>query len=337
MKVYFNQLAGKLKKQLAPVYLVAGEEALQKMEAADMIRHTATEQGFAERNLFFVETGFDWGSIKTSSGNLSLFSQKKLIEIIFQGEKIDKAAADFLKSFVATLSPEVLVLIRANKVDARQAWVKRISDKGVFIQVYEKNASDMYAWIRERLLKVGLKAEHQVVEMISERVSGNMLSAAQEITKLELLCAEGLVKQSDVEQSVGVSAKFSVFDLADSVCAGDTPQAIKIMRVLKMENSPLPLILWSITTQLRKLAGFEQRLAQGERVDAILKSEWSSKQKVVRQALQRKLGRRWYSFLYWCGEVDKSAKGVGKDEAWNELMKLVLRLCAAGSLAQVRT
>jgi len=97
LKLYANQLGASLKKQLAPVYLVFGEEPLQKLESLDEIRVAARNQGFTERQSYLLEAQLDWDSLFGEFNSLSLFSDRKLIELDLGTSKITPAQQDQLK------------------------------------------------------------------------------------------------------------------------------------------------------------------------------------------------------------------------------------------------
>ena len=59
MKINANQLSTYLQKNLAPCYLVTGDEHLLVDEALDVIRAAARDRGFTSRDLHVATTGFD--------------------------------------------------------------------------------------------------------------------------------------------------------------------------------------------------------------------------------------------------------------------------------------
>jgi len=59
MQVKAENLAQQLKKGLAPIYLIYGDELLLVQEAADAIRAAARAQDFSEREVFTVDREFD--------------------------------------------------------------------------------------------------------------------------------------------------------------------------------------------------------------------------------------------------------------------------------------
>ena len=335
MKLYFNQLSGALSKSLAPIYLIAGDEPLQKMEAADMIRDAARKHGYADRQLFFADQGFDWGILASAVSNFSLFSDKQFFEMIVFTDKLKKDSKEFLQNFAQQPAENTVLVLRMNKIDARETWVKRISDVGVLVQVYLKEGHEMSAWLRERMLKIGLKMEDQVVELIAERVAGNMLAAAQEVDRLKLLYADQIVRLEDAETAVCDNSKYNVYDLASAASIGDSKNALRILQGLQDEGCASSLVLWSLTAQIRKLAALETRVAQGDNLDTLLRKEWRNKRDIFRKSLLRKPKIHWQRLLYWCGEADKAAKGLSSDDVWHHLSKLTLRICGVRVLSEL--
>ena len=76
MQLKIEQLAASLQRGLAPVYLIGGEEPLLLQECCDQIREAARAQGFAERELLQVESGFDWSELQQAAAP-SLFASPK--------------------------------------------------------------------------------------------------------------------------------------------------------------------------------------------------------------------------------------------------------------------
>ena len=81
MKIRPEQLKSHLLKDLLPVYVVSGDEPLLAQESADAVRHEARKQGFSGREVFHGDGNFDWGSLHNEANALSLFAEKKIIEL----------------------------------------------------------------------------------------------------------------------------------------------------------------------------------------------------------------------------------------------------------------
>ena len=81
MQIKFEQLPAQLKKNLAACYLISGDETLLVQEAADAIRQHARASGCTERELIDIGGAGDWQQLLQSAGALSLFAERKLIEL----------------------------------------------------------------------------------------------------------------------------------------------------------------------------------------------------------------------------------------------------------------
>ncbi|MFQ5935300.1 MAG: DNA polymerase III subunit delta, partial [Acidiferrobacterales bacterium] len=96
MRLNANQLAGHLKNSLAPVYLFAGDEPLLVGECCAAVRAAAVARGYAERQTLTVEPGFDWNSFRQSLSSLSLFSEKRVVEVRLSASKPGDTGAQML-------------------------------------------------------------------------------------------------------------------------------------------------------------------------------------------------------------------------------------------------
>ena len=332
MKAYFNQLGGLLEKKLDFFYLISGEEPLQLMEAGDLIRATAKKQGYEERHLYFADSGFDWHSVEQQTDNLSLFAQRRIIDIRLISAKPSAKGNDFLRRMLKTPPPDVLFIMQAAKVDGRSAWAKLAAEKAVWIQVYAKNYNDTRSWLMERMLRNKLKAEDGVIDIMAQRAEGNLLAAAQEIEKLKLSYEDKTITLEQAEQTIGNSTHYSAFELADVAVSGDTERALRILNSLQAEAAPEQLILWSIANNIRTLIKMEYRMSVGESQAAVMNTVWKSKQPIFRKALQRKLRSRWLTMLYACYNADLAIKGQSLEESRQQLHQLILTICTMPTL-----
>ena len=98
MKVYPEKLQQALHQNF-PVYLVAGDEPWQKMEAADQIRAHCKKQGILERQI--IEDTNAANPLTDQAGTMSLFAESRLLEWRFD-KSIKKAQGEAIQSFIST-------------------------------------------------------------------------------------------------------------------------------------------------------------------------------------------------------------------------------------------
>ena len=139
MKINADRLSESLATALAPVYLVTGDEPLQLGEAAQAIRNQARAEGVTDRTVLFANRGFDWSELTIAGANLSLFGDRRLIELRLPTGKPDRNTREALEEFLERPADENVLLVVAPRLEggaARSAWVRRIETLGVVVQVW---------------------------------------------------------------------------------------------------------------------------------------------------------------------------------------------------------
>jgi DNA polymerase-3 subunit delta len=316
MQVKLADLENRLGAGLAPVYLVAGDETLLVQEACDAIIAAAQAQGFSERSVLHVETGFRWNDILQDAASMSLFAERRIIDVRVRGNKFDREASETLRSYADHPAEDTLLLIRAGRLDAKQkstAWFKALDGLGVISQVWPIGAAELPRWLGGRLRAAGLSLAPDALAFLSQQVEGNLLAAVQEIEKLKLA---GLDQPISVDALMSVmedSAHYDAFELIDSVFAGDTARVSRVLQNLRQEGVALFAILGALTNQLRRLPGGGRMPPQRQRlVDGFLRRLGSPR------VLDRVLAQ--------CALVDAQGKGQLLGDAWISLENLCLRL-----------
>ncbi|WP_301358310.1 DNA polymerase III subunit delta [Stutzerimonas nitrititolerans] len=335
MKLSPAQLGKHLQGSLAPVYVVSGDEHLLCQEACDAIRAACRQQGFSERQVLSVESGFDWGQLLEAGANLSLFAEKRLLELrIPNGKPGDKGAAALLH-YLARPAEDTVLLISLPKLDGstqKSKWAKALIDgKDVqFLQVWPVDAAQLPQWIRQRLSQAGLAADQEAVELIAARVEGNLLAAAQEIEKLKLLAEGGRVTADTVQAAVADSARYDVFGLIDAALQGHPEHSLRMLEGLRGEGIEAPVILWALARELRLLANIAQQYAQGVPLERAFSQArppvWDKRRPLVSKALQRHDVAGWQRLLMAAQLIDEQIKGQAEGDPWIGLSNLCLQL-----------
>ena len=164
MKLYPDKLEGQLKQGLLPVYFISGDEPLQLGEAADAVRRAAREQGFTEREVMHAEKGFDWNELLASSNAMSLFAERKIIDLRMTSGKPGKEGGAALVEYAERPHEDTLLLITSGKVDKRSQsakWYKALDNIGATLQVWPVEPHDMPRWLDQRMRSRGLQPDRK--------------------------------------------------------------------------------------------------------------------------------------------------------------------------------
>jgi len=326
MRIKYDYLENELKKGLKPAYLVTGDEPLQQMEACDAIRRVARTQGFTEREVFHVERGFDWGQLFLSANSMSLFAEKKILELRFNSAKPGDAGSKGLIEYCQNMNEDKLLIITMPKIDGagqRSKWFKQLDQSAAIMQLWPLEINQLPGWISNRMRSKSLRPSRDAVLLLAEKVEGNMLAAAQEIDKLAIN-APAEVGVEDIMDAVEDAAKFDVFKLVDAILMAEMKRTTRIILGLKAAGEEPIYVLWALTREIRSMTSMAFARQKGEVIGSVLKKHgvWDKRAALVKNALFRLNEKQWSLLLQRVLIVDQVIKGVKKGNAWDELLDL---------------
>ncbi len=329
MRLKVNQLQTYLERKLAPVYLISGDEPLQLQEASDAVRLAAKKSGYENREVFSVDVNFNWTELLESASSLSIFSDRKIIDLRIPSAKPGAEGAKFLVKYCEAPPPDTLLLIttgKINKASEKANWFQALEKAGVIVQTWPLSGRDFMQWLQQRMQNKGLQADQPVLKLFMSRVEGNLLAAAQEVEKLYVLYGTKHLTEQDISNAVIDNSRYDVFNLIDSLLVANTQRAIKILHDLKAEGVAEPIILWAFSREARTLVEIKIALSFGERRDGLFKKKqvWGSRQKLVSMALQRLTLLELETILLLAAEADRQIKGEQDGDVWITFEKICL-------------
>lgn len=328
MRLRAEQLPAALARELAGTYLVSGDEPLLTGEAADAIRAAARASGYADRKVFFIDRSFSWDELRLASQSLSLFAEKRVFELRMPNGKPEKGAA-VLEALAAQPAPDTLYLITTGKLDRKASampWVQAIERHGVWLPVMPVDSAALPSWMHSRAALLGIDIDPKASQLIIDRVEGNLLAAQQELEKLGLLADGTTIGVDLVLRSVGDSARYDVFQLAEAAAAGDAARALRVLIGLKSEGVEPTLILWALVRELR---GLWQARERDRLRSAARGSGWNLAATPSSRALSRLKRLKLAPLLLQASHTDRVIKGISPGDAWSALTGLTGALAGA--------
>ena len=334
MKISANQLHSHLKNSLSPCYLVTGDEPLLVQEALDAIRGAARAQGFGSRELFVANTGFDWADLRVAAGNLSLFAEKRIVELRLPTGKPGVKGGATIVEMAEQAGDDLLFVVSAPKLDRSSAaskWAKALEAAGSYTQIWPLAVRELPAWINARMKNAGLQPDRDAVQLIADRVEGNLLAAQQEIEKLRLLHGEGAITATEVDAAVADSSRFDVYKLVDAAVAGDAARAIRILAGIRTEGVEAVIVMWALTRELRTLARLADSIQAGTDLSSALRKAgvWQNRQGLVRACIGRHQAADFYRLIKLARRADAAAKGQVRADPWQLASQIVLGIATS--------
>tara|TARA_Y100001968_G_scaffold202818_1_gene186209 strand:+ start:488 stop:1531 length:1044 start_codon:yes stop_codon:yes gene_type:complete len=315
---------------LARCYVLAGDEPLQVLEAADALRAAARKQGFDEREVLHAEPGFDWGQLASAGASLSLFSEKRLLELHLTDKGPGKPGSAAISDYAKNAPDSTLLLILATPLAAsarKSAWYKAVSKAGVAMYAWPLPGARMAQWVEQRARANGLALDRDAVALLAEQTEGNLLAAAQEIDRLALLHPNESIGAAEIEAAASDHSRFGIFDLPTKALAGDSASALKTLAKLRAEGVDAVPITWALVREIRML--YQAALAaRANRLDAMLGKIFMppARKRQLGEAATRADPTMLAELLRRAARLDQVNKGAAVGRAWDELVTLTLGL-----------
>lgn len=319
MKVSTRQLAAHLAKGLQPLYAVHGAETLVALEAADRIREAARRGGATERELFFAEPGCDWNRLGVSASNLSLFASKRLVEIRIPTGKPGAEGGRAIEAWCGKLPDDTCTLVLLPELEwksLKTSWFAAL-DRGVVIEAKAISRDELPDWLAERLARQKQHASVETLEWLADQVEGNLLAAKQEVEKLALLLPEGEITLDSIRGAVTDVSRFGRDTLLEAMHAQDPGRVARAVTSLQAEGEPLPLMLWTLTEELRLLMA----VAAGERPRRFLPPD---RLEALAKTARRHDAGSFDRELLRAHRIDRMIKGVEVGDPWDGMLELAL-------------
>jgi DNA polymerase-3 subunit delta len=325
LKIKPESLGAHLRERLLPVYLISGDDPLLTGEAVDAVRRRARELGFTERDVHFMDRGADWDAVQASVASLSLFAERRIVEVRLPTGRPGVTGAKVLKRVIQSAGAETLVLILTGRLDREAAssdWARAVEEHGAAIALWPIPRAAFPEWLQARARQLDLQVEPDALALLAERTEGNLLAAAQELAKLALLAVAGRVDAAAVLASSTDSSHFDVAELDRALTQADAPRALRVLAGLRAEEVELPLVLWAALKALHAVLAADS--------GAPARGGYGFNSAPPRP---RRLGAAPALLVARAARADAMAKGRLRGDAWDELALLAADLCGHRALA----
>jgi DNA polymerase-3 subunit delta len=194
-----------------------------------------------------------------------------------------------------------------------------LSGTGVAVRIDPVERAQLPAWIGQRLAAQGQRVEpgepgKRALQFIADRVEGNLLAAHQEIQKLGLLYAPGVIDVGQVQDAVLNVARYDVFKLNEAMLAADVPRLARMIDGLRGEGEAVVLVLWAVVEELRVLLRIKRGAAAGKPLAVLLRENrvWGPRERLIGPALARVSEQALERGLAFAAGLDRQVKGLGE-------------------------
>lgn len=330
MHIKQQMLAQNIQKELAPLYILIGQDHYLLEDSLTLLKSTLKKTHDYEEKIISIHAPDDWNQVREEANSYSLFFDTILLNIIFDKKSIDAKGKKFLSEYLASVNSHCFIIIRAPLLPAKQLQWLVSENKAVVSIAYPFNASTMKQWIAKQLTNQCLRFDHQIPTLIHQYTQGNMLACAQVIEKIALCSqANDLITVQMALEQLSNQCDHNLYELIDACLLGEGDKVIQILRQAASNKTELTLVLWMFTQEIRLIAQLSKLLEQKKDLksaSAQLKI-WPQRMTLYKASCTRLNSNVLGQLHQYCCGIDERIKSNFNSQIWNSLEDLALSLC----------
>ena len=251
---------------IKPIYFLMGEEPYYIDKLTDFIADTVLtedEKGFNQVVLYGKDTSIE--DILSNAKRYPMMADRQVV-IVKEAQELVRTI-DKIEAYVKNPQPTT-VLVFAYKyktLDKRKALPKEIAKAGVLFEskkLYENQVPD---WIKRVLSGKGYSIEPKAAIMLVEFLGTDLSKINNELEKLKIILPKGhAITAKDIEENIGISKDYNIFELRNAIGKGEQLKAYKIIEYFAQNPKDNPFVLvvgqlFSYFTQLLQYHGLKDK------------------------------------------------------------------------------
>lgn len=237
------------KKVFKPVYWLEGDEEYFIDKAVSYAEHHILSENEASFNLsIFYGRDAAWADVINACRRYPMFAER---QVVLLKEAQQMRDVEKLEAYVENpLQSTVLVVSYKNKkVDGRTKFAKVLKEKGVLISTKKIYDNQLPEWISELVVSKDLAISPKGIALLADHIGNDLTRIENEVEKIQVnLGKRKTITEEDIEEFVGVSKEFNVFELQAALAKKDISKAIRIIQYFEAnpKAAPIQLILPSL-------------------------------------------------------------------------------------------
>ncbi|HRO75686.1 MAG TPA: DNA polymerase III subunit delta [Crocinitomicaceae bacterium] len=232
------------KKLFKPVYLLHGEEPYYIDVIGSAIYKNALEEherDFNQSVVYGKDT--DVLTVISEAKGFPMMAERRLVIV---REAQDLKDIEKLEAYCANPNPTTVLVLeyKYKKFDSRKKIVKEITKNGLVFQSDKIKDYQLTNWINSYLTKKKYGITPKASQLLADSLGNDLSKITNELNKLELLLQSGTtINEIHIEENIGISKDFNVFELINAIASRDVLKAFQIVDYFDNNPKAAPLVV----------------------------------------------------------------------------------------------
>lgn len=230
---------------IKPIYFLMGEEPYYIDKLSDYIeQHVLSEEEKGFNQSVFYGRDVTIEDVISTCKRYPMMSERQVV-IVKEAQDLVKTI-DKLESYVDNLLPTTVLVIcyKYKTLDKRKKLTKLIEKKGLVFEskkLYDNQVGD---WIKRVLQGRNYGIEVKAAAMLVEFLGTNLSKINNELEKLQIVLPKGTtISPKHIEDNIGFSKDFNVFELQNALGSRNQLKAYKIAQYFADNPKDNPMVM----------------------------------------------------------------------------------------------
>ena len=314
-KQTFDTLMGDLKaRKFKPIYVLMGEEPYYIDKVSDFLEENVLrpeERDFNQTVVYGMETNA--AQVVDMAKRFPMMAEYQVV-IVKEAQNIknwDKLDGYLEKPLASTI---LVICYKHGTIDARKKFMSKAAAVGVVFKSEKLRENAVPTFIEDYVKSKGGTIDNKAKLMIADFIGNDLARVTSEIDKAMISMTEGEKKVTPdvVEQKIGISKEYNMFELRDALINKDALKANRIVKYL--DNNPKTASLYSFLPGLFSffqnlmVAHYSDRSERGVMQALGFKSEWAVRDYM--KALRSFNAYKTMQIIHQIRVTDAKSKGI---------------------------
>jgi DNA polymerase-3 subunit delta len=314
---------------IKPIYFLMGEEPYYIDKLTEYIEDNVLsedEKGFNQMVLYGRDVSVE--DIISNAKRYPMMADRQVV-IVKEAQELSRTI-DKLESYADNPQPSTVLVIayKYKTLDKRKKLTKIIDKNGLLFESKKLYENQVAAWISRVLKPKDYSIEPKASAMLVEFLGTDLSRISNELDKLQIILPKGtVINPNHIEENIGFSKDFNVFEFRKAIGDRDQLQAYRIADHFAQNKKEYPMVLttgmvFSFFSQVLQYHGLKDK--NPKNVASVLKiNPYFVKDYDV--ALRNYPMKKVSSIVGTLRDIDIKSKGVGANQLHeSDLLKEML-------------
>lgn len=256
-------------KDVLPIYFFHGEEPFFIDVAVKALENDFLEEdekAFNQTVVYGKDTNY--GEILSLARQFPMMGDKQVIIVKeAQDLKFNEEEAKMLETYVANPVPSTVLVFghKHKKLDSRKKVTKALSNSKMLFLSEPVKDNNLAKWIADECNVLGIKTAPNISHLLAEYLGNDLSRISNELHKLKMILKPGeVLNETHVENHIGISKEFNVFELQKALGSKNMNQAYKIAHFMgkNPKNNPFVMMLASLYNYFSNIILYQTLIGQ---------------------------------------------------------------------------